>query len=172
MVNHALRGLALWTLLLSGCAHNYVYSGTLEAQDSQGKDRQFLLYWHKTARPVWFDTSEGTVRVLPQCSPNVMPYDERPDGIIFRTRESDKKVINPEQDKHVCGRILNWTRVADLTEDSLSLTVLCTDSPPDDLNQPKPYLKARPEPYEFTIFRKEVPDFTEVPKRPRCTDSN
>ncbi len=62
--------------------------------------------------------------------------------------------------------------LADLPEDSLSLTVLCTDSPPDDLNQPKPYLKARPEPYEFTIFRKEVPDFSEVPKRPRCTDPN
>jgi len=172
MMNQALRGLTLGTLLLSGCAYNYIYSGTLEAEDSQGKHRQFLLYWNKTERPVWFNTSEGTVRVLSQCSLNVMPYDERPEGIIFRARESDKKVIDPEQDKHVCGRILSGNLVADLPENSLSLTVLCADSPPDELNQAKPYLKARPEPYKFSISRREVSDFTEIPKRPQCTDTN
>ena len=171
-MNQTIRGSILWTLLLTGCAQNYIYSGILEAEDSRGKNRQFLLYWNKTERPVWFNTSEGTVRVLPQCSMSVMPYDERPEGIIFRARESDKKVIDPEQDTHVCGRILSGNLVEDLPEQSLSLTVLCADVPPDDLSQPKPYLKARREPYEFTVSRKEVSNFTEIPKRPHCTDPN
>jgi hypothetical protein len=171
MHEHILRGLTIATLLLSGCAHNYVYTGTLAAEDSQGKQRQFLLYWNRTERPIWFDTAEGTVRVLPQCSLNVMPYDERPEGIIFRARDTDKKVIDPERDQQVCGRILSGNVVTDLPDDSLSLTVLCADSPVDELNQPKPYLKARPEPYTFNISRLEVPDFTAIPKRPQCTDS-
>lgn len=170
-MNRILCWVALWAVL-AGCAHHYVYSGTLEAQDSQENDRQFLLYWNRTERLVWFDESEGSVRVLPQCSLNVMPYDERPEGIIFRVRESDKKVIEAEQDKNQCGKILNAKQVTDLAEGPLSLTVLCTDSPPDEFSRPKPYLKARPEPYEFIIARREVPDFSEIPKRPPCKGPN
>lgn len=168
-MNRWLCCMTLWTLL-AGCAHHYVYSGTLTAQDSQATDRQFLLYWNRTERPVWFDESEGSVRVLPQCSLNVMNYDERPEGIVFRARESDKKVIEPDRDQHLCGRILNAKQVTDLTEGPLSLTVLCTDSPPDELSRPKPYLKARPEPYEFIISRREVRDFSEIPVRPPCKE--
>ena len=46
------RWLMVAMMLVSGCAHNYVYSGALEAEDSKGKMRQHLLYWNQTERPL------------------------------------------------------------------------------------------------------------------------
>jgi len=157
-------------LLLTGCAHNYVYSGVLEAEDSTGKMRQHLLYWNRTERPVWFDTVEGSIRMLPQCSANTVPYDEQPSGIVFRTRPTDKKIIGPAEPA-ICGEVLGAKHIQDLAEGRVELTVLCVDTPKDDLDSPKPYLKARGEPYGFTVSKREVPNFSDpgnVPMRPKC----
>ena len=163
-----LRGLLLVVLMASGCAHRYVYSGTLEAQDSLGHVGQHLIYWNKTTRPLWFDTQEGSVRMLPQCSLNTVAYDEQPTGIIFRARDRDKPVLERAQDTHVCGRVLSANRIVDLPDGRVDVTVLCQDAPQDDLDTPQPYLKAREQPYEFPVTRKEVKDFSEIPKRPEC----
>ncbi|MCL5801187.1 MAG: hypothetical protein M1283_01405 [Gammaproteobacteria bacterium] len=163
-----LRGLLLVALMVSGCAHRYVYSGALEARDSLGNVGQHLIYWNKTTRPLWFDSQEGSVRILPQCSLNTLAYDEQPTGIIFRARDRDKHVLERAQDKHVCGRILNADRIIDLSEGSIRVTVSCEDAPQDDLDSPQPYLKAREQPYEFPVTRREVSDFSEIPKRPEC----
>lgn len=168
------RGLLVALALLSGCAHNYVYSGTLKAEDSKGKVRQHLLYWNKTERPVWFDTAEGSVRMLPQCSANTLQYDEKPGGIVFRARPTDKKVVGPVEpvlQERVCGTVLGFPQIKDLPEGKIEVTVLCEDAPQDDLDRPKPYLRARAEPYAFTVSRLRVPNFSDeanVPKRPRC----
>lgn len=165
----ALRGLLLMTLILSGCASRYVYSGTLEASDSAGNVNQHLIYWNKTTRPLWYDSQEGSIRILPQCSLNTLTYDEQPDGIIFRARDRDKHVLEGLPDKHVCGRILNANRIVDLLEGDIGVTVFCRDAPQDDLDSPQPYLKAREQPYKFPVSRQEVPDFSEIPKRPPCS---
>jgi hypothetical protein len=164
-----LRALLLVTLMLSGCAHRYVYSGTLEAQDSLGNVGRHLIYWNKTTRPLWFDTQEGSVRILPQCSLNTLAYDEQPTGIIFRARDRDKHVLESASDKHVCGRVLNAKRIVDLPDGQIDVTVSCQDAPQDDLDTPQPYLKARELPYEFPVTRREVKDFSEIPKRPQCS---
>jgi len=47
----------------------------------------------------------------------------------------------------------------------------CEDAPQDDLDRPKPYLKARTRPYEFSVSKRVVPNFSDeanTPKRPRC----
>lgn len=163
-----LCGLLLVALMVSGCAHKYVYSGTLEAQDSLGNVGQHLIYWNKTTRPLWFDSQEGSVRVLPQCSLNTLAYDEQPTGIIFRARDRDKQVLERAQDQHVCGRVLNAKRIVDLPDGPIDVTVSCEDAPQDDLDTPQPYLKPREEPYEFPVTRTEVKDFSETPKRPEC----
>ena len=164
-----LRGLLLVALVVSGCAHRYVYSGTLEAQDSLGNVGQHLIYWNKTTRPLWFDTQEGSVRILPQCSLNTLAYDEQPTGIIFRARDRDKQVLERAQDKHVCGRVFNANRIVYLPDGHIDVTVSCEDAPQDDLDTPQPYLKAREQPYEFPVTRKEVADFSETPTRLQCS---
>jgi hypothetical protein len=168
------RWLMVAMMLLSGCAHNYVYSGALEAEDSKGKMRQHVLYWNQTERPLWFDTAEGSVRLLPQCSLNTVAYDERPNGIVFRARPTDKRVIGeaePRTRESICGNVLGANRITDLPEGTVGVTVWCEDAPQDDLDRPKPYLKARELPYEFIVSRREVPNFSDagnVPTRPRC----
>jgi hypothetical protein len=168
------RWLLAATLFLSGCAHNYVYSGTLEAEDSTGKTRKHLLYWNRTERPVWFDTAEGSVRMLPQCSLNTVAYDEQPDGIVFRARETDKQVIGqaaPALKDRICGKVLNAGRITDLSEGTVEVTVLCEDAPADEFSRPKPYLKASEHSYPFPVTKREVPNFSDegnVPKRPQC----
>ena len=168
------RWLLVTTLLLSGCAHNYVYSGALDAEDSTGKTRKHLLYWNRTERPIWFDTMEGSVRMLPQCSLNTVAYDEQPGGIVFRARENDKKVIGdvePKLQERVCGRVLGENRIKDLAEGTVEVTVLCEDAPADEFSRPKPYLKASERPYPFPVTKREVPNFSDegnIPKRPRC----
>lgn len=173
-MTQALRVLLLATLLLlSGCAHHYVYSGTLEAEDSTGMLRKHLLFWNKTERPLWVDTAEGSVRILPQCSLNTLAYDERPNGIVFRARPSDKKVIGevePKIEERICGKVVSENQVKNLSEGKVEVTVFCEDAPQDDLDRPKPYLKAQEQPYQFTVSKHEVPSFTEgnTPKRPTC----
>ncbi len=158
-------------VIVTGCARNYVYSGTLQAPDSQGAMRTHLLYWNKTERPLWFDTAEGSVRMLSQCSLNTVAYDEQPTGIVFRARERDKKVVGkvePDLSRRICGQMLDANRVADLPDGRVRVTVYCEDAPPDELSRPQPYVKAREQPYEFTISRRAVSDFSEIPVRPRC----
>ena len=168
------RGLLLALLMLTGCAHNYVYSGVLEEEDAKGKMRQHLLYWNKTERPIWFDTAEGSVRMLPQCSANTVTYDEQPSGIVFRARPADKKIIGsaePDLRGRICGKVLSAKQIKDLAEGKVELTVLCEDTPQDDLDRPQPYLKARDQPYGFIVFKREIPNFSDVgnvPARPKC----
>lgn len=168
------RWLLMATLFLSGCAHNYVYSGTLEAEDSTGKTRKHLLYWNRTERIIGYDTVEGSVRMLPQCSLNTVAYDEQPNGIVFRARENDKQVIGeaaPDLKQRVCGKVMGANRIKDLAEGTVEVTVLCEDEPADELSRPKPYLKASERPYPFPVSKHEVSNFSDegnVPKRPYC----
>jgi hypothetical protein len=165
----ALRGLLLVALILSGCAHRYEYSGMLEAPDSMGHVSQHRIYWNKTIRPLWYDSQEGSVRILPGCSLKTLAYDEQPNGIIFRATPLDKHVMESLPDKHICGRILNANRIVDLLEGDIDVTVFCRDAPQDDLNSPQPYLKAREQPYKFPVSRREVQDFSEIQTRPQCS---
>lgn len=164
-----LQGLLLVAVMVSGCAHRYVYSGTLEAPDSLGNVGPHLIYWNKTTRPLWFDTQEGSVRVLAGCSNSTLAYDEQPTGIIFRAGARDRRVLEGASDKQVCGRILTAKRIVDLPDGHIDVTVSCEDAPQDDLDTPQPYLKARAEPYEFPVARREVKDFSEISKRPECS---
>jgi hypothetical protein len=158
---------------LAGCAQRFVYSGSIDAADSTGVVQPYVIYWTKTDRPLWFDTSDGSVHILP-CNPNVLDYDERPSGIVFRGRASDKPVIGSAAaalSERICGRVLGPTRVADLGVGVVKVTVWCEDAPQDELDRPKPYLRARAEPYEFPVSRREVSDFSapgSVPLRPTC----
>ena len=160
----------LLALLLAGCARHYIYSGTLEAPDSLGRVRQHLIYWNTTVRPFWFDSREGSVRILPQCSLNTLAYDEQPAGILFRARDRDEPVLERARGTNVCGRIVNANRIVDLRAGRIDVTVSCRDVPRDELDTPQPYLQAREEPYEFSVARREVRDFSETPKRPACQE--
>ena len=158
---------------LLGCAQHFVYSGTIDAADSTGVVQPYTLYWTKTDRPLWFDTADGSVHVLP-CSPNVLDYDERVSGIVFRARPSDKQMVGDTAaalSERICGKVQGATRIADLGEGVVEITVWCEDAPQDELDRPKPYLSARVEPYDFPVSRRAVENFSDpgnVPLRPTC----
>jgi hypothetical protein len=157
-------------LLLAGCAHHYLYSGMLEAPDSLGQVRQHLLYWNTTVRPLWFDSREGSVRILEQCSLSTLNYDEQPAGIVFRQRERDEPVLERAKVTHLCGRILHRDRIVDLRPGRIDVTVDCRDRPRDRFDTPQPYLQAREAPYQFQVARREVKDVSEIPTRPACRE--
>ena len=53
--------------LSTGCT-NYMYSGTMTAKDSEGVDREIVVYWPKTKQAV--DGSKGgTLELMTQCGP-------------------------------------------------------------------------------------------------------
>lgn len=160
----------LLAMALSGCAHHYLYSGMLEAPDSLGHLRRHLLYWNATVRPLWFDSREGSVRILPQCSLNTLDYDEQPGGILFRKRERDEPVLERANGADVCGRILHADRIVDLRPGRIDVTVDCRDALRDAFDTPQPYLEARETPYQFQVARREVKEFSEIPTRPACKE--
>jgi hypothetical protein len=92
-MDRTIRMFALCSMIiLSGCASHYVYQGELSALDSASHVRTFLVYWTRTERPLWFDTAEGGVRLLTECSLNDLYFKEQENGIIFERREGDRGV--------------------------------------------------------------------------------
>jgi hypothetical protein len=146
-------------VLLSGCAQ-YTYFGRMQAKDSADKDREFVVYWTKTERKLWFDTAAGGVRLLTECSTNVVDYEEKPQGIVFLRRPSDVGVGETIALGEPCGSIVGGKHVADLTDGPLELTVHCRPDTTDDfaVSGVREYLRAREAPYQFDIQKKRTSD--------------
>jgi len=160
--------IALALAALSGCAQ-YTYFGRIEAQDSADKPRELVVYWNRTERKLWFDTVSGGVRVLTECSTNVLDYEEKPQGIVFLRGPNDVPVGHAIALGEPCGRVLGAQRVEELATGPLELTVNCR---PDASNEFAitalvNYPKARETPYRFTIEKtltKEVPGGAPKPR--------
>ena len=172
-MERTIRMLALCSMMiLSGCASHYVYQGELSALDSASHERAFLVYWTRTERPLWFDTAEGGVRLLTECSLNDLYFKEQENGIIFERREGDKGAGRDVPLKGTCGEIQSAAKIRDLAEGRLLLSVYClpdfNDNPFADTAAMQ-YLKAKDGPYEIMISRKKTPDVEQhIPQRPAC----
>ncbi len=139
---------------LTGCT-NYLYQGQIRAPDSQGAERNVVLYWSKTD-PLFGRDKAGPISLLTQCG-SLITFDERIEGIVFRGeagRETIASTGEPVIDGHICGRVLNEVHFTELGEGDLELTVLCNPAAPDDEGfgvVTRRYISANQEPYHFDI---------------------
>ncbi len=158
-------------LAATGCATTtHVYQGELEARNSDDEERRFLVYWTRTKGPRWWHTATSEVRLLTECSLNVVRYRETPSGIAFRRREQDRGVTHDMPVGGVCGEVLDARRIKDLGAGELELTVRCEPVIDEAAAGPRAYLAARREPYRVTITRRDAAGPDDTPRRPRCRE--
>ncbi len=147
-------GLVVLTLL-TGCT-NYLYKGSIRAEDNMGKERQVLLYWSKTD-PLIGDAKADIAHVLTECG-SLVVYENQPQGIVFRgepQRDRPVAALAPDMDGAMhtfeCGRILGAQRLTELGAGSVALTVHCEPLSNTFSVKKRSYLKASSEPYFFDV---------------------
>ncbi len=171
-------GLLGLVLLLgaAGCGTQYVYHDTITAQSSIGEDRDFLVWWSRTERRLWFDGVQGSIRLLTECSPNSVNFDEQESGIVFELRPGFDEaalddVIGPGG---ACGTILDAKQIKELGEGTLRLTIRCRPLVDDEgfSTAPNPYLAGAEEPYVFQIRRTRADEFEGGAPRLECDEAS
>jgi hypothetical protein len=150
-----LLAVSLW--LTSGCT-NVLYQGEVDAQDSYGKERHFVLYWTKTD-PLLGQAKAGPAVLLIECSPFTrIEFDDQPEGIVFRGMPGFDRLLEqaavPERDP-ICGKVINYTTLREAHAGPLAVAIYCQPVPGDSFAiQPRNYLAAQAEPYSFPVVEK------------------
>lgn len=155
-INLLIITLALW--VTAGCT-NFLYQGEISAPDSSGKERHFVLYWTKTD-PFIGMAKAGPAILLTECSDTTrIDFDDQPEGIVFRGEPGRDRLsgqsgtVGPNQ---ICGKITNYKSLTEAIAGLLTVAIYCQPMPQDEFAlQPRNYLSARPEPYEFPITEKQ-----------------
>ncbi len=151
-------------LAVAGCAERYVYQGSLEALNSTGNEKEFVVYWEKTE--MWFyDKKPERITLLTECSANAVIYeDTENDGILFLKRPNDEGITREVADGEACGRVLGVENTKGLDVGELSVEIYCGPVVDNFVIGDINYLKARAEPYVINIIKGPPP----APKRPLC----
>lgn len=163
--------------VLSGCT-NYLYQGSIKAEDSAGKQRQVVLYWSKTD-PLIGDEKADIAHLLTECSNTVVVFENQPEGIIFRGEPQRDRVMNSAMDGNSsdnieCGRIQGVKRLTELDSGKVSLTIQCKPMSDEFSVRKRTYIKARETPYVFDITKSKKWSFLgstpDAPKKPACNE--
>lgn len=170
-------------LLLAGCATTTLYTAHMEAQNSAGQDREFVLYWNTTTS-VFSGTKASPLTLLTQCSSRTIQYEERPvtdsaqstTQIVFRGEPgfdtaTDSMELPPSG---VCGRVLSADRLQNLRGPRIEFTVNCKPVSGDPFAvQDDNYLQARDIPYVVDVTAMNTKDLSAAtPHRPSCPVHN
>lgn len=154
LMRYLLPVLLAWAL--PGCT-NYLYQGQLSGMDAYGNKGQFQLYWTKTEKLIG-STKAGPAILRTECSFTAIAFEDQPEGIIFRGEQGKDRLSGNTSTVGIdqpCGKILNHSKIADVREGELSITIGCEPMPPDDFDaQPRNYPKARTDPYIFSVVEK------------------
>ena len=155
-INLLIVTFALWAT--SGCT-NFLYQGEIAAPDSYGKERHFVLYWTKTD-PFIGMAKAGPAILLTECSPATrIDFGDQAVGIVFRGVPGMDRL--PGQPgtvslNQICGKITNYATLKEAMAGLLTVAIYCQPMPKDEFAmQPRNYLAARQEPYEFQIMEKQ-----------------
>ena len=157
---------ALAATLLAGCT-TYHYSGRVEASDSSGNMREFLLYWRKTEYAFIYGVNEGPVSLITQCSLNNVLFEEREGGIVFRHRPDEDRFVNGPRhaaNDTICGLVEGARNIENLNAGAGAVTIRIWCRPESNRSI-RAYLMPRDEPYVFDIVREKT---DEAPKKPDC----
>lgn len=137
-------------LVLAGCA-NYQYVGEKMALDSEGEERQTLLYWHKTAPLI--GAAKADSAVLRTACGTPVTFVDRSQGIVFVGTPGDDRpagVDTSVTQGQVCGRILDHSSLLDIEPGALRVSMQC-EPLVDDFSVNRAYLAAREAPYVFEM---------------------
>lgn len=144
--------LCILCLGAQGCA-TYMYQGSMDAMDSAGQERQFILYWPKTDGLLW-PAKAGPASLLTECGNPVM-FVERPEGIVFRgTPGQDAPATGPATmtgPEIPCGSFVGADRFVHIEDGPVLLLISCEPVTDEFSTQPRRYLKTRPDPYRIEI---------------------
>jgi hypothetical protein len=142
--------------LLSGCT-NYLYQADLQAPDAYGKDRQMVLYWTRTDQLIG-KTKAGPAILLTECSPLTrIDFKDRPEGVVFLgTPGQDHLSDDPGaiSQNTVCGKFISYQSLSEAKAGPLQVQMNCVPEQDDFAVEPRNYLAARPEPYQFQVEEK------------------
>ncbi len=171
-------GLALLVLAgtLNGCA-TYVYQGSMSAPDSDGVQRDVLLYWTKTD-PLMGEPKADMAHLRTACGALVV-YENRESGVVFRGQAGRDRPVSGDQpataDGFECGRFVGKNSLRDVGAGPLELTMRCAPTSNEFSVQKLRYLKAREAPYRFQITESRQRSFfgatPDVPPPPPCRES-
>ena len=164
-------------LLLNGCS-NYLYKGNIRAIDSEGKDREVILYWNKTD-PLIGDDKAGPASLLTECG-SLISFDERNEGIVFLGepgRDIITKTGSQVSNGDVCGRFLNHQKFVLIGDGEIELSILCQPQPISDgefSTKKRSYIAVKSTPYKFNITSTKswsfLGDTHQSPPIPECND--
>lgn len=138
-------------LALSACT-THVYTARMDVQDSQGEQRQAVLYWTNTS-PLIGKRKAGPAVLMTECGARLR-FDERPEGIVFRGTPGQDKPVNQATTSGAdfeCGRFTAHQRFIDISDGKVPLTILCQPVSGEFSVDPRKYIAARPAPYEFDV---------------------
>lgn len=142
--------------LLGGCT-SYLYTGSFDAKDSFGNDREFQVYWRKTEYALIYGVAHDPISLCTEGSLNTVLFEDTDQGIVFRKREPDRFADQPvlSGGQEICGRVLDADQIEDIEDgaDSLSMEIWCR---PASNRSHRAYLQAVDGPYLVDISRMEV----------------
>jgi len=138
---------------LAGCT-TYLYQGKITAPDSANIDREVIIAWSVTD-PLIGKEKADLIALRTACGVPIQ-FDEKENGIyFFGTPGKDIPISGAPVNEPdlVCGQILQYMKVEDITEGRLQLTIICRPKPGRFTGDTRQYLKAQQAPYEFMISR-------------------
>ena len=163
---------------LNGCT-NYVYQGSIKAEDSEGKQRQMLLYWSKT-EPLIGDEKADMAHLSTECG-SLIVFENQPQGIIFRGEPQRDRLV-PElatagaasSTTMECGRIKGASRLTAVGSGKVSLTIHCVPVSNEFSVKKRVYPRARQAAYVFDVTENKkwslLGSTPELPAAPTCRE--
>ncbi len=144
--------LLVLSLAAQGCA-NYMYQGRFDALDSDGRQREFVLYWSKTDGVLW-PAKAGPAVLLTECGIPVT-FDQQPEGIVFRGSPGQDAPVDTDEGSAgqviSCGAFIGATQLKTIEDGPVLILIKCKPLTGDFAVQPRRYLQARPEPYRIEV---------------------
>ncbi|NOZ37938.1 MAG: hypothetical protein GXP11_07720 [Gammaproteobacteria bacterium] len=167
----------LVVVVLSGCT-NFIYHGTIMAEDMAGTDRKVLLYWPKT-EPLLGAVKAGPASLITECG-ETLTFSDRPQGVIYRgspDRDQLPGSTTPVDDGTECGRIENLQALKQFEGGDALLTIRCEPLAGDDFSvvsrtrirpSEQPYRFEMQEEKQWSLLGAALPP----PSPPECRESS
>ena len=143
--------LSVLALLAQGCT-NYMFTAEMMANDSEGDERQIVVYWPMTD-PLLGGRKAGPVMLLTECGIPIQ-FDQQEEGIVFRGNPQDDVFVDgptPPTSEIECGRFTSADTLVDIDEGTVEFEIRCAPVNDEFAAIPRAYIAARDEPYEIEI---------------------
>jgi hypothetical protein len=147
----------------------------MTAEDSQGEERDIVMYWTKTDLLLG-RTKAGSARLLTECGVPIR-FDQRPEGVLFRGTPGDDALAGgttPNVSEFECGRFTDHETLTEIQDGRVSFVIECVPVTDEFSAFPRTYIAASEKPYEIqvtSVMERSIFGKTfEGPEPPVCRD--